>query len=99
MKYLNYDVKRGRKNQEDSELLSDLKIRALSDYQIFEYMVNMIKENPGITENDLSLLNSSHILMPFAVFLADTRMVIGITPPINSMKDSVKSLSKNRISI
>ena len=54
MKYLNYDVKRGRKKKEDSELLSDLKIRALSDYQIFEYIVNMIKENPEITESDFS---------------------------------------------
>lgn len=60
MKYLNYDVKRGRKNKEDSELLSDLKIRALSNYQIFEYMVNMIKENPGITETDLSLKFECH---------------------------------------
>ena len=59
-KYLNYDVKRGRKKKEYSELLSDIKIRALSDYQIFEYMVNMIKENPGITENDLSLKFESH---------------------------------------
>lgn len=55
MKYLNYDVKRGRKSKEDSELLSDIKIRALSDYQIFEYIVNMIKENPEITEPDFSL--------------------------------------------
>lgn len=59
-KYLNYDVKRGRKKKEDSELLSDLKIRALSNYQIFEYMVNMIKENPGITETDLSLKFECH---------------------------------------
>ncbi len=55
MKYLNYETKRGRKSKEDSELLSDLKIRALSDYQIFEYMVNMIKENPEITEPDFSI--------------------------------------------
>ena len=60
MKYLNYDVKRGRKTKEDSELLSDLKIRALSDYQIFEYMVNMIKENPEITEPDFSLKFDVH---------------------------------------
>ena len=60
MKYLNYDVKRGRKNKEDSELLSDLKIRALSDYQIFEYMVNMIKENPEITESDFSIKFETH---------------------------------------
>lgn len=60
MKYLNYDIKRGRKNKEDSELLSDLKIRALSDYQIFEYMVNMIKENPEITETDFSLKFEAH---------------------------------------
>lgn len=60
MKYLNYDVKRGRKNQEDSELLSDLKIRALSDYQIFEYMANMVKENPEITEPDFSIKFESH---------------------------------------
>lgn len=60
MKYLNYDVKRGRKNQEDSELLSNLKIRALSDYQIFEYVANMIKENPEITEPDFSLKFEVH---------------------------------------
>lgn len=60
MKYLNYETKRGRQNKEDSELLSDLKIRALSDYQIFEYMVNMIKENPEITESDFSLKFESH---------------------------------------
>ena len=59
-KYLNYDVKRGRKKKEDSELLSDIKIRSLSDYQIFEYIVNMIKENPGITETDFSLKFESH---------------------------------------
>ena len=60
MKYLNYETKRGRKNKEDSEILYDLKIRALSDYQIFEYMVNMIKENPEITEPDFSLKFESH---------------------------------------
>lgn len=60
MKYLNYDVKRGRKKIEDVELLSDLKIRALSDYQIFEFLANMIKENPEITESDFSLKFEAH---------------------------------------
>lgn len=59
-KYLNYDVKKGRKKIEDVELLSDLKIRALSDYQIFEFLANMIKENPGITETDFSIKFNTH---------------------------------------
>lgn len=59
-KYLNYDVKRGRKNKEDSELLSELKIRALSDYQIFEYIANMIKENPEITETEFVAKFETH---------------------------------------
>lgn len=59
-KYLNYETKRGRQNKEDVELLSDLKIRALSDYQIFEIMANMIKENPMITETDFAVKFEAH---------------------------------------